>query len=251
MDGLLQSTNPTSTFVAGKERIIDSFPTKRLAVATPDELATIAEALREVLTIQWDLGQRQDSILSLLLAGQDSFREWDHVPEPDVYAPHARCQYYYHAHAGSARDGDEHGHFHTFFDMQGAKGFPLSDAQRQLAHIIGISLDTSGQVSRLFTLNSWAADDIFLPADQLCRLLPRFSMREDERYPVVSAWLSAFIVAFAPVIEELIHLRDERRRAREQAGAINIGEDTSIEVLSSCSVNLIEYVSLIESLSPP
>ena len=56
------------------------------------------------------------NIVGELLRGSETFYEYDHYPDGDVYDDETFSQYYYHAHRGLP---GEHGHFHTFVRRAG------------------------------------------------------------------------------------------------------------------------------------
>ena len=108
------------------------------------------------------LANAHDNIVGELLKGEETFYEWNHYPDGDVYDGNTHSQYYYHAHPAEERPG-EHGHFHTFIRP---KGMPADirpalvddyeapeDPDDALSHIVAISMDRKGFPIKLFTTN--------------------------------------------------------------------------------------------------
>lgn len=247
---MLPRDNFESYLVDGKTRYRDTFSASILRQCSQDELCSIEDALQELCVIQLELAKQGKSVLTCLLSEKPSLQEWEHAPSPDVYAPKGRCQYYYHAHPVETRESSEHGHFHAFFDINGTNHQRSAVShQRVLSHLIGISMNERGHITRLFSVNSWVGDDEFLPADTLLALMPQFSMREDARFPAISAWITAVVIAFSPIIRALLLLRDRRLRDWQLTHRTSAGEDRALEVLSSWDVDLIEYSRWIESLA--
>ena len=89
-------------------------------------LEAMAEAAEVVVDCHRVLAKSGENMVSELLRGIETFYEWDHYPEGDIYDHETHSQYYYHAHPKEERPG-EHGHFHTFLRPKGMpKGIPRS-----------------------------------------------------------------------------------------------------------------------------
>ncbi|MCW5730932.1 MAG: hypothetical protein KIT20_09255 [Alphaproteobacteria bacterium] len=199
-------------------------------------LRMMLEAGEEVLRCQEALARGGLNIVGEVLRGQGTFYEWNHYPEGDVYDRESHSQYYYHSHRG---EQGEHGHFHTFLRRAGMPAgiepAPMPGRQRwpsgeeELSHLIAISMDTFGAPVRLFATNRWVTGEAWFRAEDVIRMLDRFSI--DHAYPSwpVNRWLSSMIRLFQPQIAELLRERD--RVIREwKRGEVDVLEDTALEV---------------------
>ena len=93
-------------------------------------LEAMAEAAEMVVDCHRVLAKTGDNIVGELIKDIETFFEWDHYPDGDIFDPETYSQFYYHAHAAEERKG-EHGHFHTFLRPggmpKGVKPAPLPD----------------------------------------------------------------------------------------------------------------------------
>ena len=98
------------------------------------------------------------NVVGELLKGEETFYEWNHYPDGDIYDNETHSQYYYHAHRE-----EEHGYFHTFVRHSGMpdgmtpaeitsdEEWPKGDGR--LSHLISIPMDPQGLPLALFTTN--------------------------------------------------------------------------------------------------
>ncbi|MCW5750724.1 MAG: hypothetical protein KIT81_06220 [Alphaproteobacteria bacterium] len=199
-------------------------------------LRMMLEAGEEVLRCQEALARGGLNIVGEILRGQGTFFEWNHYPEGDVYDRESHSQYYYHSHRG---EHDEHGHFHTFLrragmpagiepaPMPGRQHWP--SGEEELSHLIAISMDTFGTPVRLFATNRWVTGEAWFRAEDVIRMLDRFSIAHAYPSWPVNRWLSSMIRLFQPQIAELLRERD--RVIREwKRGEVDVLEDTALEV---------------------
>ena len=203
------------------------------------------ELVRECYRI---LANTNDNIVGELLKGEETFYEWNHYPDGDVYDSNTHSQYYYHAHPAEERPG-EHGHFHTFIRPKGMpadiKPAPVDDYEAPedpddaLSHIVAISMDRKGFPIKLFTTNRWVTGEVWYTADDVCRLLEYFNMDHAQPSWPVNLWLTNMVILFRPQIRQLIHARDEAvaewRMKHDDAGVF---ENRDLEVTAEFSIDV-------------
>jgi hypothetical protein len=203
------------------------------------------ERIRECYRV---LANTEDNIVGELLKGAETFYEWNHYPDGDVYDRGSHSQYYYHAHAAGERPG-EHGHFHTFLRPQGmpagiapaavADYEPPDDPDDALSHLVAISMDPKGFPIKLFTTNRWVTGEVWYAGEDVCRLLPCFAIDHAQPSWPVNIWITNMLILFAPQIRELIRARDlavARWMRRRPSG--NVFEDRGLEVTAETAVDV-------------
>lgn len=217
-------------------------------------MLTAGETVQECMRV---LGNTADNIVGELLHGVETFYEWNHYPEGDVFDPRSNAQYYYHAHPKDQRPG-EHGHFHTFLRPKGMppgiEPAPVSDFEPPegendaLSHLIAISCDNKGVPIKLFTTNRWVTAEIWYAAEDVCRMLEFFAIDHVRPSWAVNLWLSNMLVLFRPQICRLIRGRDEVVAAwtAEHPGE-NVYEDRELEVTTECGISLPDQISAVRS----
>ena len=146
----------------------------------------------------------------------ETFYEYNHYPDDDVYDRESHAQYYYHAHRGEV---GEHGHFHCFLRPGGmpagvapiayTASDPWPQGDEALSHLLAIAMDSYGYPTGLFTTNRWVTAEAWYPADQVIRMLEHFVI--DHAHPSwpVNRWISAMFVLYRPHIEALLKQRDD------------------------------------------
>ncbi len=229
---------------------LSDLPQERL-----EDMAAAATEIRECYRL---LAKTQLNVVAEVLKGQGEFYEWDHYPKGDVYDPDTHAQYYYHAHASGARDG-EHGHFHTFLRPKGMPGDvapaplldyePPQEANDALSHLVAISMDSFGRPIRLFTTNRWVTGEVWYPAQDVIRMLDCFDM--DLAYPslAVNLWLNAMVRLFRPEIEMLLRERDlVVSRWQADHDSVNAYEDRELEITSTLDVSVDGQIQRIANL---
>ena len=183
-----------------------------------------------------------------------AFVVWDHYPPEDCVDPVSGCRWFYHAHPEGERDGNEHGHFHLFFDranFRSKRSTPLAappggrSSGADVVHLIAIAIDLNGLPVRLFTVNRWVTDEWLHPAPALLSHLPRFDLGRAGGDTLVNTWLSAMVAFYRPQIETALQLRD----ARISSWAKSPGrfEDRNEEVLSLIPIDINEAVAVSEA----
>lgn len=184
----------------------------------------------------------------------ETFYEFNHYPEDDVYDRETHAQYYYHAHRSEA---GEHGHFHCFLRPKGMPtgvspiDYPATDPWPQgdeaLSHLIAIAMDRDGYPTTLFTTNRWVTAEAWYPAGHVIQMLNNFII--DHAFPSlpVNRWISAMFVLYRPHIEALLMQRDEVVWAWAEAhpGA-DVFEDRALDITSQITVSVEDLLRKIE-----
>lgn len=220
-------------------------------------LEDMADAAQWVIEAYRVLNKSKTNIVAEILRGTDTFYQWDHYPENDVYDWESHAQYYYHAHSPEDREGDwidEHGHFHTFLRP---KGMPegvtpadVPDAEAPdgdndaLSHLIAISMNKAGFPARFFTVNRWVTGETWYHADDVIRMLERFEI--DLALPSwpVNVWITNVFRLYRPTFEALIKARDATiTAAARNAGEGNVYDDQGLEITSFADVAVDQQIS--------
>jgi hypothetical protein len=192
------------------------------------------------------------------MAGVPAICEWQHYPAGEVYDPKTHAQYFYHMHAAAGRPAREHGHFHTFLRADGMpagvtplllpelavadvspprQASPLKHGTRdEVSHLIAIAVDTRGEPIRLFTTNRWVTGETWYRADDVIRMLDRFTVAKVAPSEVLNRWISAMLRLFRPQIAALLRARDETVMAWRRRRRTHVFEDARLEVTSSLDV---------------
>ena len=222
-----------------------------------DDLEAMVEAGRKVLDCRRVLANTGDNVVGELLKDHETFYEWNHYPEGDVYDPLTHAQFYYHAHPGAQRR-DEHGHFHTFLQPKGMPSgirpaslqdfAPPDDKNDALSHIVAVSMDHMGAPLRLFTTNRWVTGEVWYEAEDVVKLLEKFTIDIAQPSWPVNLWVSNMLVLFRPQIVELIHARDAAiaNWARAHPDR-NVYEDRELEVTSVAEISVEAQLKAVRS----
>lgn len=198
--------------------------------------------------------------------------DWRHYPPSDGYDLISHAQYFYHRHTAS--DGSaEHGHFHLFLRAEGmpAGTQPLllpeaaiakellptppqaaptkRGARDEVCHLIAIAVNATGEPMRLFTTNRWVTGETWYRADDVIRMLDRFSLDAAEPASFVNYWLTAMVRLYQPEIAMLLRERDKtvmdpiRRRRR-----VEVFEDPRLEITSNLIIDLDARLAVVDRL---
>jgi hypothetical protein len=224
-----------------------------LGKLSPEELAAMAEAAREVVECHRVLTKTGDNVVGEVLPRDTTFYEYDHCPPGDIYDPESHAQYYYHAHRGS-----EHGHFHTFLREQGmpedVTPVVQSDAayfeQRndRLCHIVAISMDRHGWPIGLFTTNRWVTAENWYAADDVCRMVERFKIDLARPSWPTNRWVTAMVRLFRPQIETLLHQRDAKVVMwRKTHPGADVFEDRRLALPSQVDISLDAQIRAVDA----
>ena len=222
-----------------------------------ERLERMAAAGQDVVECHRVLANTSDNIVGELLRGVDTFYEWDHYPEGDVYDHESHAQFYYHAHPQELRGG-EHGHFHTFLRPlgmpQGIAPVALPDLERPkdandaLSHLIAISMDKFGLPIRLFSTNRWVTGETWYRADDVCAMLDHFVIDHAQPSWPVNRWVSGMVALFHPQIVALLRLRDEKVDAwAGEHPDDNVYEDRDLEVTSVVNVSIDDQIAEVDA----
>jgi hypothetical protein len=190
------------------------------------------------------LSARGSSIAREAVGRSGRAEDWRHYPDGDAYDPVSHAQYFYHCHRAEdqlATELGEHGHFHLFLRAEGmpAGAAPLllpeaaianlptppqaaptkRGARDEVSHLIAIAIDAAGEPVRLFTTNRWVTGETWYRADDVIRMLDRFTLDDAEPVGVLNGWIAAIVRLYQPEIAMLLRKRDEtvmdpRRRRR-------------------------------------
>jgi hypothetical protein len=243
------------------------------------ELERMAVAGREAVECQRILAKTGDSVVGEMLRGQDVFYEWTHYPAGDVYDPETHAQYFYHAHPPAQRPaGGEHGHFHCFLRPHGmpagiqplmlpelaianapaAPHDPLlapvaqpnqGSGNDKISHLVALGMAANGMPVRLFTTNRWVTGETWYRAEDVCRMLDRFTIDLARPSWPVNRWLTAIFRLFRPQMLALLVERDAaimswRRRHR---GKVHVFEDRRLEVTSQLAIDLDDQLCRVDA----
>lgn len=223
------------------------------------DIDTLLDLPRERLEDMRDAGDRvleclrvlsvsDDNIVGELIKNEETFYEWNHYPDGDVYDRVTHSQFYYHTHPPEERS-DEHGHFHTFLRPKGMpdglKPAPVDDYEAPkdpddaLSHLVAISMDPAGLPIKLFVTNRWVTGEIWYAADDVCRMLDFFLIDHAQPSWPVNMWVSSMVRLFDPQIRALIAARDVAVAAwRAGHPDTNVFEDRDFEIAADLAVDI-------------
>jgi len=251
-----------------KNALSSSSPATRLAtglVAAPDfsclslaQLQGMQRAGLEILTCYRVLQKVGLNLVGEVLRDSlnkgETFYEFNHYPDDDVYDRETHAQYYYHAHRGEV---GEHGHFHCFLRPKGMPAgiapisYPATDPWPQgdeaLSHLAAIAMDSYGYPTGLFTTNRWVTAEAWYPAAHAIQMLDCFVI--DHAFPSwpVNRWISAMLVLYRPHLEALLKQRDETVWAwAEVHPQEDVFEDRKLDITSQMPISVEETLRNIE-----
>jgi hypothetical protein len=210
---------------------------------------------------QRELAARRGNVVSEVTAGEVTLSEWRHYPEGEAYDPKSHAQYFYHSHPALERPPREHGHFHTFLRAEGMppgvaplllpeiavadagalppQAAPLKRGTRQeVSHLVAIAVDARGEPIRLFTTNRWVTGETWYCADDVIRMLERFTVNHPEPSTTLNLWVGAMLRLFRPQIAALLRARDDKILTWRRNRRTHVFEDPTLEVTSSLDINL-------------
>ncbi|TDI64124.1 MAG: hypothetical protein E2O90_10555 [Alphaproteobacteria bacterium] len=223
-----------------------------------DGLEDMVAAGEEVMEIERLLAKTEDNVVGELLKGQGTFYEWNHYPDGDVYDADTGSQFFYHAHPADERIG-EHGHFHTFLRPVGMPTgvCPASlpdlqlpkDENDALTHLIGISMDSWGKATRLFTTNRWVTGEVWYGAEDVIAMAALFEIGHSQPSWPVNRWLNALFRLYLPDIEALVRERDTTMGAWKNQ-PLPIDEETGAPVSSVFENRQLEVTSYLKISVP-
>ena len=252
--------------VAPASNVEESTFAPRLAELDRDTLEDMAAVGEEVMEIERILAKTEDNVVGELLKGQGTFYEWNHYPDGDVYDADTGSQFFYHAHPADERIG-EHGHFHTFLRPEGmpdgVKPAAVPDLQLPkeendaLSHLIGISMDSWGKATCLFTVNRWVTGEVWYGAEDVVAMAALFEIGHTQPSWPVNRWLNAIFRLYRPEIAALARERDATVAAwqkqplplDEETGApvSSVYENRELEVTSYLKISVPDRVDAVRS----
>ena len=213
-----------------------------------DQAEGMAEAARDIAECYRVLEKGGSNVVAEILRTQDTFYEWNHYPDGDVYDRDSHGQYYYHAHPSPLRDS-EHGHFHTFLRAagmaEGVRPAPLPESVERplggdaLSHLVAISMDRRGYPVRLFTTNRWVTGETWYDATDVAGMIDRFVIDHASPSWPTNRWISAMIRLFKPQILQLLEERDAAVTLWQKGHPEeSVYEDRDLEVTSSMRISV-------------
>jgi hypothetical protein len=228
---------------------------------SPYEVAPMQAAAAVVAACHRALTARGAGILAEIGAEEGVLVDWQRFPGGEVYDPQTHVQYFYHAHPAADRAVREHGHFHTFLRAEGMplgvaplvlpetavadaapptpQAAPLKHGARdEVSHLVAIALDSRGEPIRLFTTNRWVTGETWYRAEDVIRMLDRFTFGEVGGLTVLNRWIGAMLALFRPQIVALLRQRDETVTAWRWRRRTNVFEDIRLEITSSVEIDL-------------
>lgn len=223
-----------------------------------EALQASVAAAREIRTCRRVLAKTGDTVLTELLRGAGAPVEWRHYPPGDVYDTEHHAQYYYHCHPAGERRAGEHGHFHTFLRPFGmpagikpaSTGFPVGMPPGEndaLSHLIGLSVNVSGEVTRLFTTNRWVTGETWYAAEDVIAMLDCFIIDHARPSWPLNRWITAVVQLFRPLIADLLVRRDAALQGRAlYAPASDPYEDRGLEIPSEIEVDTEAFAADVE-----
>ena len=227
---------------------------------SPYEVAPMQAAAAVAAACHRTLAAR-GGILAEIGVNEGALVDWQRYPGGEVYDPQTHVQYFYHAHPAADRAVREHGHFHTFLRAEGMplgvaplvlpetavpdaarpapQAAPLKHGARdEVSHLVAIALDSRGEPKRLFTTNRWVTGETWYRAEDVIRMLDRFTFGEVVGPSVLNRWISAMLALFRPQIVALLRQRDETVTAWRWRRRTNVFEDIRLEITSSVEIDL-------------
>jgi hypothetical protein len=232
-----------------------------------------AAVIRECRSV---LVARGTTIAGEAIRKSGKIADWRHYPDSDVYDDVSHAQYFFHRHGVAQRSAPEEvgerGHFHLFLRAEGMPGgaMPLllpeaaianlptppqaapskRGARDEVSHLVAVAIDKSGEPVRLFTTNRWVTGETWYRAEDVIRMLDRFSLDAAEPASVVNRWLAAIVRLYQPEIAMLLRKRDEavmdpRRRRRK----VDVFEDPKFEIASTLPIDLDARLAAVDRLA--
>lgn len=249
---ITQQTSPSAGPATGLVVVAD------LSLLSLAQLQSMQRAGLEIQEMYRVLKKAEMNIVGEVLRDSqnkgETFYEFNHYPDDDVYDRETHAQYYYHAHRSET---GEHGHFHCFLRPKGMPAgvapieYPATDPWPQgddaLSHLIAIAMDGYGFPTSLFTTNRWVTAEAWYPAKQVIRMLDRFVIDHALPSLPVNRWISAMFILYRPHIEALLEQRDETVWAWAAAHpGEDVFEDRALDITSQTTISVEDIVDRIE-----
>jgi hypothetical protein len=221
-----------------------------------------------------ELAARGSNIAREAVGRDGDAEDWRHYPPGDAYDLISHAQYFYHRHPAEPDDTREHGHFHLFLRAEGmpagtqplllpetaiAKEYlptppqaaPIKRGARdEVCHLIAIAVDAAGEPVRLFTTNRWVTGETWYRAEDVIRMLDRFSLDAAEPASFVNFWLAAMVRLYQPEIAMLLRERDRTvMNPIRQRRRVDVFEDSKLEITSTLDIDLEARLAAVDRLS--
>ncbi len=220
-----------------------------------ERLEAMGRAGEEVVECHRVLAITGDNIVGEVIRDVETFYEWDHYPEGDVFDHITHSQFYYHAHPQESRSA-EHGHFHTFLRPNGMPGgvrpamledFTIPEGENEaLSHLVAISMDRFGVPIRLFTTNRWVTGEVWYDAENVSSMLDCFLIDHTRPSWAVNRWISGMIRLFRPQIVALVDARDTAIEVwKQRYPDRNVFEDNDLEITSVLDIDIDRQIAAV------
>jgi hypothetical protein len=126
---------------------------------------------------------------------------------------------------------------------------PLKHGTRdEVSHLVAIAIDVHGEPIRLFTTNRWVTGETWYRADDVIRMLDRFTIAEIEPSAVLNRWIGAMVQLFRPQIAGLLRARDEAVMAWRRRRRTHVFEDPRLETTSSLDIDLDTQLAFLDGV---
>lgn len=206
--------------------------------------ARLAAAAQILIDATVELAGSGRPLMRRIVPDDAEFAVWQHYPDLDAVDRRSGARWFYHAHPVEDRAGEEHGHFHLFFERSKFRrpAEPLAgpaggkSVGADIVHIAALSVDLRGIPVQLFTVNRWVTDEWFYPADAVLERLARFDLSGAPGDPLVNRWLTSAVACMAPEIAVILRERDAKVAGYGPDHAF--WEDRNEEILSAIPIDL-------------
>lgn len=200
--------------------------------ANDAQIEAVLHDARSSVSAFADATAAHGSLLQSWVEGREMV-EFEHYPPDDLVDVRSGSQFYYHAHRDA---GQEHGHLHLFWHAtaSGRRRYLRPGRRRWTgtapSHLMAIALDSRGLPVSLFTVNRWVTGGHWFDAATTQSQVERFAMGELQGHEQGCRWITGFVRLYRPLIQELLHKRDQRLARRSKlAQAL---DDRRLELLS-------------------
>ena len=163
---------------------------RQLGAQSPHALEEMYDAAAQALESLQKLAARGLNPVTAALDGAHDVVEWAHYPEGDARDDAARTRYYYHVHDAEDLGENEHGHFHVFVEPSPEEG------EVPPTHVVGIAMDATGRLLRLFTTNQWVTGETWRAADLFSDSVDHFDISSGPSRCDLDRWIVSMVRLF-------------------------------------------------------
>lgn len=187
---------------------------------------TVEDYKQKILDIIRSLKSEGSNLVNKVMDGKKyEFNPSHHYPKDGgIKDSNTGYQLFFHAHREN-----EYGHFHTF----------ATDDEGELIHLLLISMNKSGELIGLATVNRWVTGDKYVDADKLKMLSSKFyiqpSLFKENR---VIDFANTVFKAYPELINKLFDERDRSIKDYVNTNYREPFEDRSLEILSYRKIDL-------------